>query len=146
MRQDEDDYHYCFCSYTSETRCIYKAIKKLTGSSPVVDIGGNYGFAKEFFPGGYIGIEPVLPMDSEINAMIIVDKYPLSFKVYFPDDVIAISSFCMGYLCSKWEQLAHDFKYYCGEARLVDTRYFTKVNNCFVDDEMEIGLFRSMCR
>ena len=119
MRQDEDNYHYCFCSYISETRCIYEAIKRLTGSSLVVDIGSNYGFAKEFFPDGYIGIEPVLPMDSEVNAMTIVDKYPLSFKVYFTNDVIAISSFCMGYLCSEWEQLAHDFKYYCGEARLV---------------------------
>lgn len=145
MRQVDDDYHYNFSSYISEARCVYEAIKRLTGSS-VVDIGSGYGFAKEFFPNGYIGIEPVLPIDSGNTALTIVDKYPLSTKVYFPDDVIAISSFCMGYLCSEWEQLTLDFKYYCGEARLVDTRYFTKTNRCFVDNEMEIGLFRSMCR
>lgn len=146
MRQVDDDYHYNFSSYISETRCVYEAIKRLTGSSSVVDIGSGYGFAKEFFPDGYLGIEPVFPIGTRTNALTIVDKYPLSTKVYIPDDVIAISSFCMGYLCSEWEQLAHDFKYYCGEARVVDTRYFTKVNNCFVDDEMEIGLFSSMCR
>lgn len=95
MRQDEDNYHYCFCSYTSETRCIYKAIKRLTGSSPVVDIGSSYGFAKEFFPNGYLGVEPVFPIGARANALIIIDKYPLLTKVYFPDDVIAISSFCM---------------------------------------------------
>lgn len=124
----EDEKEYCYYEYKEASIHIYKAILdvcKRRGIAEVHDIGCSFAFQAKLFSKNniaYLGIEadsevePYVPRGKNIFYRFVI--YPTECPcIISPWHTAAISSLCVGYLCSGddvWNNMAQTCEYFVG--------------------------------
>lgn len=119
---------YCFEEFMEGSVYIYQEIAKLCkehNMKHVYDIGSCVPFQGKIFSSMGIDYTAIEMETNTINCATLYDDmeivkgtYPFPIDVKDKDHTVAVSSLCMGYLLKDatlgYEQLAKDFRYFCG--------------------------------
>ena len=119
---------YCFEEFMEGSVYIYQEIANLCKEhniKQVYDIGSCVPFQGKIFSSMGIDYTAIEMETNTINCATLYDgmeivkgTYPFPIDVKDKDHTVAVSSLCMGYLLKDatlgYEQLAKDFRYFCG--------------------------------
>ena len=119
---------YCFEEFMEGSVYIYQEIANLCKEhniKQVYDIGSCVPFQGKIFSSMGIDYTAIEMETNTINCATLYDgmeivkgTYPFPIDIKDKDHTVAVSSLCMGYLLKDatlgYEQLAKDFRYFCG--------------------------------
>ena len=119
---------YCFEEFMEGSVYVYQEIANLCKEhniKQVYDIGSCVPFQGKIFSSMGIDYTAIEMETNTINCATLYDgmeivkgTYPFPINVKDKDHTVAVSSLCMGYLLKDatlgYEQLAKDFRYFCG--------------------------------